>query len=199
MIPRFYDVLSGSITIGGVSIKDMSSDYLMSLVSFVFQDVFLFKQSIMDNILVGNPNATKEQVVEAAKAAQCHEFIEKLPNGYNTVIGTKNIHLSGGEKQRIVIARAILKDSPIIVLDEATASLDPENEVEIQQAISELIKGRTVIMIAHKLKTVVSADKIFVLEEGKLVEEGTHADLLKKDGLYAKLYNIQQKSMGWTI
>jgi len=143
----------------------------MEQVSFVFQDVFLFKQSVMDNIRMGNPNASDEQVVKAAKAAQCHGFIEKLPQGYDTVIGTKGVHLSGGEKQRLAIARAIVKDAPVVILDEATASLDPENEALIQQAISSLITGKTVIVIAHRLRTIADADKIIVLDNGELVQQ----------------------------
>jgi ATP-binding cassette subfamily B protein len=174
LIPRFYEVTEGAVKIGGVDIRDMASDYLMSLVSFVFQDVFLFKQSIMDNILIGNKNASREDAVAAAKAAQCHDFVQALPQGYDTVIGTKNIHLSGGERQRIVIARAILKNAPIIVLDEATAFADPENEQKIQKAFESLIKNKTVIIIAHRLSTVRGADKIVVIDKGRLVEEGTH-------------------------
>jgi ATP-binding cassette subfamily B protein len=150
----------------------------MSIVGFVFQDVFLFKQSVLDNILIGNKDATREQVIAAAKAAQCHEFIEKLPQGYDTVIGTKNIHLSGGERQRLVIARAILKNAPIIVLDEATAFADPENEQKIQLAFEELMKNKTVIVIAYRLSTVRGANKIVVIDKGKVAEQGVQNELL---------------------
>lgn len=200
LIPRFYDVNTGGIKIGGVDIRDMSSEYLMSIVSFVFQDVFLFQQSILDNIKIGNKNASREEVITVAKAAQCHEFIEKLPNGYDTVIGTNNIHLSGGEKQRIVIARAILKNAPIIVLDEATAFADPENEHKIQLAFEQLMRNKTVIIIAHRLSTVRGADKILVLDEGRLVEEGRHDALVSSDdGRYSRMWNQYTSAMSWTI
>ena len=165
LISRFWDVSAGKITIGGVDVRDMAQNELMRQVSFVFQDIFLFKQSILDNIRMGNENATEEQVIVAAKAAQCHDFISKLPNGYHTVVGTKGIHLSGGERQRIAIARAIIKDSPIIVLDEATAFSDPENEYLIQKAFEKLMQGKTVIIIAHRLSTIRNADKSFVLKK----------------------------------
>ncbi|WNY26225.1 ABC transporter ATP-binding protein [Methanolapillus millepedarum] len=199
LIPRFYDVNSGAVKIGGVDIRDMSDDYLMSIVSFVFQDVFLFKQSVYDNILIGNKEATKEDIIRAAKAAQCHEFIEKLPNGYDTVIGTQNIHLSGGERQRIVIARAILKDAPIIVLDEATAFADPENEYKIQRAFEELMKDKTVIIIAHRLSTVRGADKIVVIDSGKVAEEGVHETLVKAGGRYSRMWGQYTRSLRWTL
>ena len=199
LIPRFYDVNSGSIKIGGVDIRDMESDYLMSIVSFVFQEVFLFQQSISDNILVGNKNASREEVIAAAKAAQCHEFIEKLPDGYDTVIGTNNIHLSGGEKQRLVIARAILKDTPIIVLDEATAFADPENEQKIQTAFEELMKNKTVIIIAHRLSTVRGAQQIVVTDEGLVVETGTHDELLAAKGRYSRMWEQYTQATSWAI
>jgi ATP-binding cassette subfamily B protein len=199
LIPRFYDVGEGSVKIGGVDIRDMANEYLMSIVSFVFQDVFLFKQSIMDNILIGNRNAAREEAVAAAKAAQCHEFVEKLPRGYDTVIGTKNIHLSGGERQRIVIARAILKNAPIIVLDEATAFADPENEQKIQKAFEELMKHKTVIIIAHRLSTVRGADKIVVIDKGRLVEEGKHDALVKAGGRYSRMWEQYTGAMNWGI
>jgi ATP-binding cassette subfamily B protein len=199
LIPRFYDARSGAIKIGGVDIRDMPSEYLMSIVSFVFQDVFLFKQSIMDNILVGSRNASREEVIAAAKAAQCHEFIEKLPRSYDTVIGTKNIHLSGGEKQRIVIARAILKNAPIIVLDEATAFADPENEQNIQRAFEELMKNKTVIIIAHRLSTVRGADKILVIDGGRVAEEGRHEDLVNAGGRYSRMWEQYSGAMRWKL
>ena len=177
----------------------MNPEKLMQEMSFVFQDVTLFNDTVFHNIQMGNPNATKEQVYAAAKAAYCDEFVRNMPDGYDTVLGENGSTLSGGERQRISIARALLKDAPIILLDEATASLDPENEVFVQKAIAQLIDGKTVIMIAHRLKTVVDADQIFVLENGNLVEQGTHPELMEKKGLYHKLYNIQQESIGWAV
>lgn len=199
LIPRFFDVAKGSINIGGVDIRDMSMDYLMNKVSFVFQDVFLFKQSIIDNIRIGNKNVSDNEVINAAKAAQCHEFIEKLPMGYNTVIGTKGVHLSGGEKQRIAIARAIIKDSPIIVLDEATAFADPENEHLIQKAFEKLMHNKTVIIIAHRLSTVRSANKIIVMDRGELIEKGTHSELLDKKGKYSSMWEMYTKALNWRM
>jgi ATP-binding cassette subfamily B protein len=199
LIPRFYEVAEGAVKIGGVDVRDMSSEYLMSIVSFVFQDVFLFKQSIMDNILIGNKNASREDAIAAAKAAQCHEFVQALPHGYDTVIGTKNIHLSGGERQRIVIARAILKDAPIIVLDEATAFADPENEQKIQRAFEELMKNKTVIIIAHRLSTVRGADKIVVIDKGRLVEEGVHDTLVQAGGRYSRMWEQYTGAMKWLL
>ena len=159
----------------------------MQKMSFVFQDVTLFNDTIFNNIQMGNPNATKEQVFAAAKAAYCDEFVRNMPDGYNTLLGENGSTLSGGERQRISIARALLKDSPIILLDEATASLDPENEVFVQKAIAKLVENKTVIIIAHRLRTVADADQILVLDNGKLVESGTHSELMKKNGLYYKL------------
>lgn len=199
LIPRFYDVDSGSIKIGGVDIREMQSDYLMSIVSFVFQDVFLFQQSIFDNIKVGKKDASREEVIAVAKAAQCHEFIEKLPDGYDTVIGTNNVHLSGGEKQRLVIARAILKDAPIIVLDEATAFADPENEQKIQMAFEELMKNKTVIIIAHRLSTVRGASQIMVTDEGHIVENGRHEELVAAGGRYAHMWEQYTQAVSWAI
>lgn len=199
LISRFWDVTEGSVKIGGVDIRDISEKDLMNHVSFVFQDIFLFKQSILDNIRMGNPNATEEQVIEAAKAAQCHEFISKLPNGYKTVFGTKGIHLSGGERQRIAIARAIIKDSPIIVLDEATAFSDPENECLIQKAFEKLMQNKTVIIIAHRLSTIRNADKIIVMEKGHLVEEGKHNELVAAGGRYSQMWNHYTEAVDWKI
>ena len=199
LISRFYDVTDGSIQIGGVDIRDIPLDALMDKVSFVFQDTFLFKQSILDNIRMGNPDATEEQVIAAAKAARCHEFIEQLPNGYQTVIGSTGVHLSGGERQRIAIARAIVKDAPIIVLDEATAFSDPENEYLIQKAFEKLIQNKTVVMIAHRLSTIRNADQILVMEKGCLIESGTHDELLKKDGKYAQMWSSYTESINWKI
>jgi ATP-binding cassette subfamily B protein len=199
LIPRFYDVSEGGIYIGGVDIRDMKLSVLMEKVSFVFQDVFLFKQSIADNIRIGNENASHEDIVKAAEAAQCHDFIEKLPNGYATVIGTRGVHLSGGERQRLAIARAIVKDSPIIVLDEATAFADPENEHLIQKAFEKLMHNKTVIIIAHRLSSIRSADKIIVMEQGCLVEEGTHEQLIESKGRYCSLWEIFSTSLNWKM
>lgn len=199
LIARFWDIQSGSITIGNKNIKTINPENLMEKMSFVFQDVTLFNDTVFNNIQMGNPNATKEQVYKAAKVAYCDEFVRNLPNGYDTILGENGSTLSGGERQRISIARALLKDSPIILLDEATASLDPENEVFVQKALAHLIKGKTVIMIAHRLRTVVDADQILVMENGKIVEHGTHNELMERKGLYHKLYSIQQESLGWSV
>lgn len=199
LISRFYDVSDGSIKIGGTDIRDIPLDDLMDKVSFVFQDTFLFKQSILENIRMGNKNATEEQVIAAAKAARCHEFIQKLPNGYRTVIGSTGVHLSGGERQRIAIARAIVKDAPIIVLDEATAFSDPENEYLIQKAFEKLIQNKTVVMIAHRLSTIRNADQILVMEKSKLIEVGTHDELLKQNGRYAQMWSSYTESINWKI
>jgi ATP-binding cassette subfamily B protein len=199
LTPRFYDIQEGSVKINGVDIRDMRSEYLLSIVSFVFQDTFLFKQSIMDNILVGCKTASRGEVIEAAKAAQCHQFIEKLPDGYDTVIGAKNAHLSGGERQRIVIARAILKNAPIIVLDEATAFADPENEHNIQLAFEGLMKNKTVLIIAHRLSTVRGADKIVVIDKGTVVEEGRHDSLVNAGGRYSRMWEQYSLALDWTL
>ena len=199
LISRFWDVTDGKITIGGVDLRDMAQNDLMRQVSFVFQDIFLFKQSILDNIRMGNRNATEEQVIAAAKAAQCHEFISKLPEGYQTVVGTKGVHLSGGERQRIAIARAIIKDSPIIVLDEATAFSDPENEYLIQKAFEKLMQNKTVIIIAHRLSTIRNADKIIVMEKGQIVESGKHDDLVAAGGRYFQMWNHYTEAINWKL
>lgn len=199
LIARFWDVQKGKITVGGKDIKTIEPESLMSYMSFVFQDVSLFNDTVINNIRIGNPNASDEQVIAAAKAAYCDEFIREMPDGYQTVLGENGSTLSGGERQRISIARALLKNAPVILLDEATASLDPENEVLVQKAIAKLIEGKTVIMIAHRLRTVADADQILVLEDGKLVERGTHKELMKKKGLYQRLYHIQQESLRWGV
>jgi ATP-binding cassette subfamily B protein len=199
LIPRFFDVSGGGITIGGADIRDIDPHALMDCVSFVFQDVYLFKQSVMENIRLGNPSATDEQVIDAAKAAQCHGFVEKLPEGYRTVIGAKGVHLSGGEKQRIAIARAIVKDAPIVVLDEATAFSDPENEHLIQKAFERLMKNKTVIMIAHRLSTVRGADQIIVIDGGRVVERGAHDELARQGGRYADMWRVYTQTASWHI
>ena len=199
LIARFWDIQKGTITVGNKDIKTINPESLMQEMSFVFQDVTLFNDTIFNNIQMGNPNATKEQVFAAAKAAYCDEFVRNMPDGYNTILGENGSTLSGGERQRISIARALLKDSPIILLDEATASLDPENEVFVQKAIAKLVENKTVIIIAHRLRTVVDADQILVLDNGKLIEYGTHNELMRKNGLYHKLYHIQQESLGWAV
>lgn len=199
LIPRFFDPTSGHITIGGVDLKQMNSDYLLSLVSFVFQDVFLFKQRILDNIRIGKPHASLDEVIAAAKAAQCHDFIEKLPDGYNSVIGTQGLHLSGGEMQRLAIARALLKNSPILILDEATAFADPENEYKIQLALKALMKDKTVIMIAHRLSTIKDADQIIVLDKGHIVEKGAHQTLIDNHATYYKMWQYYQKTLDWDM
>ena len=195
---RFWDVSSGTVSIGGVDVSTVEPETLLGAFSIVFQDVVLFNDTVYNNILIGNRNATKEQVIAAAKAAQCDSFIEKLPQGYDTEIGENGYTLSGGERQRLSIARALLKDAPIILLDEATAALDPENETLIQHAISTLIKNKTVIVIAHRLRTVENADKIIVLNKGTIAETGTHAELMAKDGIYRQMYRLQRESEQWT-
>jgi len=196
---RFWDVDSGSITLGGKDVRDYSIDSLMKNFSFVFQNVYLFEDTIANNIRFGKPEASMEEVIEVAKKACCHEFIEKLPNGYNTIIGEAGSSLSGGEKQRISIARAIMKDAPIIILDEATANVDPENEKELMLAIKELTKQKTIIMIAHRLKTVRNADKILVIDSGKIVQEGKHSELIKEEGIYKRFINIREQAISWRI
>lgn len=199
LLPRFYDVEQGSICIGGVDIRNMNTKDLMDIVSFVFQDNFLFKQSILENIRMGRPGATKQEVIHAAKAAQCHDFISALPDGYQTVFGKDGIKLSGGQIQRIAIARAIVKNAPILVLDEATSFSDPENEHLIQQALSELMKNKTVIMIAHRLSTIQNAGKILVVDHGRLVQSGTHDTLIKQEGRYQDLWSNYTKALSWKL
>ena len=199
LISRFWDVSGGSIKIGDTDIRNIPLDDFMKKVSFVFQDTFLFKQSIFDNIKIGNPAATAQQIIEAAKAAQCHDFVSKLPDGYKTVVGTKGIHLSGGERQRIAIARAIIKDAPVIVLDEATAFSDPENEYLIQKAFEKLVRNKTVVIIAHRLSTIRNANQILVMEKGRLVEQGTHDGLVQRSGRYAQMWNSYTESINWKI
>ena len=195
---RFWDASSGTVSIGGVDVSTVEPETLLGAFSIVFQDVVLFNDTVFNNILIGNRNATREQVLAAAKAAQCDSFIEKLPYGYDTEIGENGYTLSGGERQRLSIARALLKDAPIILLDEATAALDPENETLIQHAISTLIRNKTVIVIAHRLRTVENADKIIVLNKGTIAETGTHAELMDKGGIYREMYRLQRESDQWS-
>ena len=199
LIPRFWDVQQGSITIGGVNIKDIATEQLMALVSFVFQDSFLFYDTIYENIAVGQTNATRANVEQAARAAQCHDFIMSLPDGYDTRIGDQGIYLSGGETQRICVARAILKNAPILVLDEATAFADPENEYKMQQALAQLMKDKTVIVIAHRLSSIVSANQIIVLRDGHIEQTGRHAELSAKPGLYKNMWEAYTSAMGWEL
>jgi ATP-binding cassette subfamily B protein len=199
LIARFWDVNGGSIKIGGVDIKTLEPEYLMSFMAFVFQDVILFNDTVYNNILIGNLNASGEEVLAAAKAAHCDEFVSELPEGYNTLLGENGLTLSGGERQRISIARALLKNAPVILLDEATASLDPENETLIQEAISRLIKNKTVLVIAHRLRTIAGADKIIVLDKGRISGEGTHEELIAGNKLYEKMYTLQQGITGTAL
>ena len=199
LIARFWDVEKGNIKLNGVDIKTVDPEHLMSYMSFVFQDVVLFNDTIFNNIKIGNMDASDDEVYMAAKAANVDSIVEQLPDRYNTMLGENGSTLSGGERQRISIARALLKNAPIVLLDEATASLDSENEVSIQEAISRLICGKTVIVIAHRLRTIVNSDKIFVMDSGKIVEEGTHNSLMDAKGLYHKLFSIQQETLNWSV
>ena len=199
LVPRFWEATEGKVLIGGINVREIAPEELMKYVSFVFQNTKLFKTSLLENIKYGNPDATMEEVERAVDMAQCREIINKLPLGLNTKIGTEGTYLSGGEQQRIVLARAILKNAPIIVLDEATAFADPENEHLIQQALKELTKGKTVLMIAHRLSSITDADNILVIDKGKIAEQGTHANLLGKQGIYYHMWNEYQQSVRWTI
>ena len=199
LIARFYDVNKGKITIGGQNIRDMKCESLLKNISMVFQNVYLFHDTIYNNIKFGNPSATKKDIIKAAKKARCHDFIMSLPDKYDTIIGDAGSTLSGGEKQRISIARAILKDAPIVILDEATASVDPENEYEIQRAISSLVEGKTMITIAHRLATIQNADQILVVDNGEIVQKGSHDKLLDEEGIYKNFLSIREKAEGWSI
>lgn len=199
LIPRFWDVEDGSVTIGGVDVRKMDNSDLMKQVAFVFQDTKLFKVSLLENIRMAKPGATLEEVKAAAHAARCDDILEKLPQGLDTVVGTKGVYLSGGEAQRIALARAILKDAPIVVLDEATAFADPENEALIQKAFGELTRGKTVLMIAHRLSTIRNADKILVMEKGSVKEQGSHDELLAQNGLYAEMWKDYQQAAAWKV
>ena len=196
---KFYDVDGGKITLGGADIAKIDPVALMKDFSIVFQDVVLFNNTIMENIRVGRKGASDEDVIAAAKAAKCHDFIEKLPQGYQTVIGENGSTLSGGECQRLSIARALLKDAPVILLDEATASLDVDSETQIQEAISELVSGKTVLVIAHRMRTIEAADQIVVLDKGVVAEKGNHDTLMKKNGLYRKLVGLQTEAANWKL
>ncbi|MDO4633614.1 MAG: ABC transporter ATP-binding protein [Eubacteriales bacterium] len=199
LLARFWDVDAGIVTLGGRNVKDYSMDSLMENFSFVFQNVYLFHDTIANNIRFSHPDASMEEVIAAAKKACCHEFITKLPNGYDTVLGEDGINLSGGEKQRVSIARAIMKDAPIIILDEATANVDPESEAELVAAIEELTKEKTIIMIAHRLKTVRNADQIIVIDQGRIVQKGKHDDLIKQDGIYRNFVSEREKAISWKL
>ena len=199
LIPRFWDVDAGTVSIGGVDVKDYTMNSLMKNISMVFQNVYLFRDTIRNNIKFGSPDASEEQMIAAAKEARCHDFIMALPDGYNTVIGEGGSSLSGGEKQRISIARAMLKDAPIVILDEATASIDPENEHLIQEAISALTHGKTIITIAHRLATIENADQILVIDGGTVVQKGTHKELLAQRGTYQEFIKIREQAEGWRI
>lgn len=199
LMARFWDVDSGSITFGGTDVREYTLNSLLANFSMVFQQVYLFNDTIANNIKFGKPNATMEEVEAAARKACCHDFISALPDGYDTMVGEGGATISGGEKQRISIARALLKDAPVIILDEATANVDPENEALLQEAITELTCGKTIIMIAHRLKTVQSADQILVLDEGKIIQRGTHRELMKTGGLYADFISMREKSIGWKL
>ena len=199
LLGRFWDAQQGKIKIGGKEIQNLSYEYLLRNLSFVFQDVMLFQDSILNNIRIGKPSASLDEVVEAAKKAGCHDFIMALPDGYDTVLGEGGSTLSGGEKQRIAIARALIKDAPIVLLDEVTANIDVENEVKIQSALQELLKNKTVIMIAHKLSTIQDVDQILVIEDGSISQKGTHNELMKQIGLYKKLWDMQYQTEKWKI
>ena len=199
LLARFWDVDAGTVTLGGRNVKDYDMDSLMENFSFVFQNVYLFHDTIANNIRFGQPDAPMEKVVEAAKKACCHEFIEALPEGYNTVIGEGGASLSGGEKQRISIARAMMKDAPVIFLDEATANVDPENENDLMKAIQALTKEKTVIMIAHRLKTVEHADQILVVDHGKIVQQGAHENLMKEEGIYRNFISERREAASWKV
>ena len=199
LVCRFFDVQSGSVRVGRADVRDIPKEELMDTISFVFQNSRLLKGSILDNVRLGRPQATEAEVLAALKAAQCMDIVEKFPAGIHTVIGTKGVYLSGGEQQRIAIARAMLKNAPILILDEATASLDVENETAIQEALSRLIKNKTVLIIAHRMRTVAGADQVVVLSGGIVAEQGGPAELYVRKGLYAHMVNLQSASQNWTI
>lgn len=199
LMARFFDVSSGEVLIGGVNVKELPQSRLMEMISFVFQDSRLLKTSVLENVRLSKPDASEEEVMDALKTAQCMDIIDKLPDGIHTVIGEKGTYLSGGEQQRITIARAVLKDAPILILDEATAFADPDNEAKVQAAFENMAKGKTVIMIAHRLSTVTNADRIYVMERGKIAEQGSHEELLSQNGLYKRMYDEYTRSVEWKV
>lgn len=199
LLARFWDVDGGRVTLGGRDVREYDMDSLMQNFSFVFQNVYLFHDTVANNIRFGQPDAPMEKVTEAAKKARCHDFIMKLPQGYDTIIGEAGGSLSGGERQRLSIARAIMKDAPIIILDEATANVDPENEKELMEAIGELTREKTVIMIAHRLKTVRHADQILVVDKGRIVQRGTHDELMVQNGIYRHFITGREQAVGWKL
>lgn len=199
LVARFWDTASGAVKVGGVNVKDIDRQTLNDTVAYVFQDSKLLKTSIFENVRMGRPSATREEVLAALHNAQCDDILNKFPHGVDTVIGSKGVYLSGGEQQRIAIARVMFKNAPVLVLDEATAFADPENEAAVQRAFERLAEGRTVIMIAHRLTTVQNADKIYVLKDGKIAEEGTHVQLMEKGGLYHNMYDEYRTSIAWKV
>ena len=199
IITRFFDPQKGRILLGNTDIRDIPKELLMNKVSFVFQNSRLIKTSILENVRMGRPTATREEVVQALKAAQCMDIVEKLPNGIDTVVGVNGVYLSGGEQQRIAIARSILKNAPVLILDEATAFADPDNEVRVQEALSVLSKGKTVIMIAHRLSSITKADCIYVLQDGRIAESGTHRKLIEKGGIFSRMWKSYSEAAEWKI
>ena len=199
LVPRFYDVTGGNVLVGGVNVKDIEKQTLMDKIAFVFQNTKLFKDTLLENIRAARPDASREQVMQAAKYAQCEEIIDRLPDGLDTVVGNGGTYLSGGENQRVALARAILKDAPVVILDEATAFADSENEHEIQLALEKLTEGKTVLMIAHRLSTIQDADMILVFDGGRIIERGTHDSLLAANGRYASMWRDYQTSVNWKV
>ena len=199
IVTRFFDPQKGRILIGNIDIRDIPKETLMNKVSFVFQNSRLIKASILENVRMAKPNATREEIAHALEVAQCLDIIEKLPNGIDTVVGTNGVYLSGGEQQRIAIARAILKNAPILILDEATAFADPDNEVRVQKALSALSKGKTVIMIAHRLSSIIGVDCIYVMQDGEIVESGTHNELIERNGIFARMWKNYSEAAEWKI
>ena len=199
IVTRFFDPQKGRILIGNIDIRDIPKETLMNKVSFVFQNSRLIKASILENVRMAKPDATREEIAHALEVAQCLDIIEKLPNGIDTVVGTNGVHLSGGEQQRIAIARAILKNAPILILDEATAFADPDNEVRVQKALSALSKGKTVIMIAHRLSSITGVDCIYVMQDGEIVESGTHNELIERNGIFARMWKNYSEAAEWKI
>ena len=199
IVARFWDVNSGSVKIGGVNVKEIQKEELMDTVSFVFQDSKLLKTSILENVRMAKPGASREEILKALHDAQCDDILEKLPEGVDTVVGAKGVYLSGGEQQRISIARVMLKNAPVLILDEATAFADPDSEAKVQAAFSVLAKGKTVLMIAHRLSTVTGADRIIVIKDGKIADTGTHGQLKDKDGLYAEMWRQYNKAVKWKV